>query len=193
MNEVISLVPSVHTAQPAAISLAPQINDAHKACLAAESSALPHAIRCGELLNLARDTVPDRKWLAWLADHCPSIHQTTANEYQRLAKHSKMFKGTALSIRAALKQIPKGPPRVSRRGAAEGASVGKSDRERKSACDVRTENAHANHANAHATIEAALQPLDVDELFDALKGTWEIVKLKALAKRLASYTNEVSQ
>ncbi len=72
-------------------------------------SALPHAIACGEALNDAQAIVEEGQWLKWLKANCPAVHQTTANDYMRLAKHKALIKGTALSIRQALSQLPKRP------------------------------------------------------------------------------------
>ena len=52
----------------------------------AEKSALPHAIKCGELLNLAKENVKAEKmkWGEWLKVNCPDIAQEKADARQSL-------------------------------------------------------------------------------------------------------------
>jgi hypothetical protein len=161
---------------PAQPSLSQQINDAHKACIAASTAALAHAFRCGELLVLAKENAKaaKRSWLGWLKENCPDIHQTTASAYMRIAEHRDAIeatieteaeenKHTALSVRGALKQIPtKGT-----RGAKTGQGV------------VATKK--------NVTIEAALKPMEPDEVFTALKARYDPDQLKALTTLLVRH------
>ena len=59
---------------------------AHEAAVAAGSSALAHARDAGELLTRAKAAVPHGAWLPWLAQHCPSIPERTAQAYMRIAR-----------------------------------------------------------------------------------------------------------
>ena len=92
-----------------AASFIDPINAAYREVVKAESGALPHAIKCGEFLNLAQENLKaDKggKWLDWLKANCPDIPQTTASLYMRLAKNKAMV-GKAPSIRKAQELLPK--------------------------------------------------------------------------------------
>ena len=95
-----------------AASFVDPINAQYREVVKAEKSALPHAIKCGELLNLAKENVKAEKmkWGEWLKVNCPDIAQETASLYTRLAEHkSKVSK--AKSIREARELLPKAKPR----------------------------------------------------------------------------------
>ena len=92
-----------------AASFVDPINTAYREVVKAESGALPHAIKCGEFLNLAKENLKaDKggKWLDWLKANCPDIPQTTASLYMRLAEN-KAKVSKAPSIREAQKLLPK--------------------------------------------------------------------------------------
>src|SRR6516165_12319836 len=95
-----------------AASFVDPINAEYREVVKAEKAALPHAIKCGELLNLAKENVKEEKmkWGEWLKVNCPDIAQETASLYMRLAEHkSKVSK--AKSIREARELLPKAKPR----------------------------------------------------------------------------------
>jgi hypothetical protein len=95
-----------------AASFVDPINAEYREVVKAEKSALPHAIKCGELLNLAKENVKSEKmkWGEWLKVNCPDIAQETASLYMRLAEHkSKVSK--AKSIREARELLPRAKPR----------------------------------------------------------------------------------
>ena len=56
-----------------AASFVDPINAEYREVVKAEKSALPHAIKCGELLNLAKENVKAEKmkWGEWLKVNCP--------------------------------------------------------------------------------------------------------------------------
>ena len=96
-----------------AASFIDQIKASYQEVVKAESGALPHAIRCGEFLNLAQENLKAEKggkWLDWLDTNCKEIAQETASLYMRLAKH-KAKVGKAKSIAEARKLLPKAQPR----------------------------------------------------------------------------------
>jgi len=105
--------------------LADQINAAHQEVLKAfGKSTIEHAIKAGELLNIAKENVKATKgkWSDWLAENCPDIPQRTVNVYRQLAENKDRFKnwqraansmGDDLSIRGALNGVP--PPTIRRR------------------------------------------------------------------------------
>jgi hypothetical protein len=93
-----------------AASFIDQIKAEYREVAKAESSALPHAIKCGEFLRLAKENLRAEKggkWLDWLKTNCPEIAQTTASLYMRLAEHKKKVEKAA-SIREAQGLLPKG-------------------------------------------------------------------------------------
>src|SRR6516165_511039 len=95
-----------------AASFVDPINAEYREVVKAEKSALPHAIKCGELLNLAKENVKAEKmkWGEWLKVNCPDIAQETASLYTRLAEHKSKV-SRAKSIREARELLPKAKPR----------------------------------------------------------------------------------
>src|SRR5215471_12708415 len=95
-----------------AASFVDEINTTYREVVKAERAALPHAIKCGELLNLAKENVKAEKmkWGEWLKVNCPDIAQETASLYMRLAEH-KTKVSKAKSIREARELLPKAKPR----------------------------------------------------------------------------------
>lgn len=69
------------------------INDAYREIMKAESGALPHALRCGDYLNRAKESVKSerrQKRSEWLNLNCPDISQETASVYMRLDEHKDL-------------------------------------------------------------------------------------------------------
>jgi hypothetical protein len=101
-----------------AASFVDAINTTYHEVVKAERAALPHAIKCGELLNLAKENVKAEKmkWGEWLKVNCPDIAQETASLYMRLAKHKKLV-SKAKSIREARDLFAKATASWSRTGA----------------------------------------------------------------------------
>jgi hypothetical protein len=95
-----------------AASFVDPINAEYREVVKAEKAALPHAIKCGEFLNLAKENVKAEKmkWGEWLKVNCPEIAQETASLYMRLAEHKKLV-AKAKSIREARELLPKKEPR----------------------------------------------------------------------------------
>jgi hypothetical protein len=92
-----------------AASFIDQIKAAYREVVKAETSALPHAIKCGEFLNLAKENLKAERggnWLDWLGLNCPEIAQETASLYMRLAKHKSEVR-KAKSINEARDLLPK--------------------------------------------------------------------------------------
>jgi hypothetical protein len=96
-----------------AASFIDQIKASYQEVVKAESGALPHAIRCGEFLTLAKENLKAEKggkWLDWLDTNCKEIARETASLYMRLAEHKAKL-GKARSIAEARKLLPKAKPR----------------------------------------------------------------------------------
>lgn len=75
--------------------LAARIVAEHKAVRAAMKSTLEHALACGTLLIEAKAKLAHGRWLPWLAEHCASLSERTAQVYISLAKNGA-------AIRAAI-------------------------------------------------------------------------------------------
>ena len=87
-----------------------QIKAEYREVVKAESGALPHAIKCGEFLNLAKENLKAEKggkWSEWRETNCSEISQETASLYMRLAENKKLVMGKAKSIREANEIIRK--------------------------------------------------------------------------------------
>src|SRR6516165_12556678 len=101
------------TTQSSASAFIEQIKTEYRAVVEAEKSALPHAIKCGEFLKLAKENLKAERggnWSDWLSVNCPEIAQETASLYMRLAEHKSKV-GKAKSIREARELLPKAKPR----------------------------------------------------------------------------------
>ena len=159
-----------------AASFVDPINAEYREVVKAEKAALPHAIKCGELLNLAKENVKAEKmkWGEWLKVNCPDIAQETASLYMRLAEH-KAKVGKAKSIREARELLPKKEPRGATKepkpddaGEPAGSFEPKSDNE--------------------PTFEDELEALAPDEVCTKLIETWDDDdKLAQLAKLIGDY------
>ncbi len=125
-----------------ALSLVPQIKDAHDKAESYQRSgykqALEHAIAAGEALNLAKEAVGHGGWSTWREQNLPTIKQTTASLYMRLAEHKEMFAQKQisnsvanlsaegkLSLRAAAALLPKRPQTAEQIAAAKARKAAK--------------------------------------------------------------------
>jgi len=186
-----------------ALTFAEQINAAHQEHVKFAKGTLDHGIKAGELLILAKETVDAEnggkrgKWEDWLNDHCPDIPETTARIYMRLAKGkdyirkqqrvvaSLAAKGK-LSIRAALKLIPKTQKELDR------AVKAKATREEKKA-DKEAAAGTKSASRSSIAIEDLLPDLAPDELFTAVTATWEDDQVAKLALLLAEHMRSLKQ
>ena len=103
-------------AEAARAELVDLVAEIRAECDAAEAdyrSAVQHAMRAGELLTQAKDTLPHGAWLPWLRDNF-ELSQQTASEYMRLFSNYGTSRNLPPSINAALKQIAKPPKTQSR-------------------------------------------------------------------------------
>jgi hypothetical protein len=150
-----------------AASYVDQINTEYHEVVKAEKVALPHAIKCGELLNLAKENVKAEKmkWGEWIKVNCPDIAQETASLYMRLAEHKKLV-AKAKSIREARDLLPKKEPR----GATKEPEP-----------DVEEPDFEQQ---PDQSLEDELQVLAPDELCRMLVETWDDDQLAQLAKMI---------
>ena len=155
----------------------------------AEKSALPHAIKCGELLNLAKENVKAEKmkWGEWLKVNCPDIAQETASLYTRLAEHkSKVSK--AKSIREARELLPKAKPRGREREPEISNAVTNSTDPAVVLQATDAGEIIANIADDTDKLEeVAKVKLSPDKVCDALTKAWTAEQLHDLAKRVNTY------
>lgn len=86
-------------------ALAADIRREHEAAERAFANAVEHAIRCGQLLNEAKQELPHGGWLPWLDDHFPASRRT-AQGYMRLARRAEDAQALAhLGIEGALRML----------------------------------------------------------------------------------------
>jgi hypothetical protein len=164
-----------------AASFVDQINAEYREVVKAESSALPHAINCGNFLKLAKENLKadnGGKWLEWLKINCPNISQETASLYMRLAEH-KAKVAKASSIREAQKLLPKKAPR--------GSSPSTNQASTQAAVDPP-----ATSEPSTRTFEDQVEAFDANEVLDMLVKGWhhDDDKLKELAKLIDEYLKE---
>jgi hypothetical protein len=117
-----------------ALTLIPQIKEAHEKVENSQQTsynqALEYAIKAGDLLTLAKETVGPGGWAKWREQNLRQIPQTTASLYMRLAKHKDLFKENKisnsvadlrshgkLSLRAAAACLPKRPQTLPQKAA----------------------------------------------------------------------------
>jgi hypothetical protein len=172
-------------------SLVPQILTAHDEYINSSKGTLEFAFKAGELLNLAKETIKADnggkrgKWGDWLKEHCAKIPQSTANIYMRLADGAdairkqqravaKLASEDKLSIRAALKLIPKTPEQIERANAAA------AKRQAKKAEQAKQQRSQAINV---------LFDLAPDELFYAVRDVWDNEKLGQLTALLKDHLN----
>jgi len=139
----------------------------------ATKGSLAHAIEAGELLNSAKDALPKKgEWLRWLGHNLPTIPQTTASLYKRLAENKNVIDqqrvanaidAGGLSIRAAAKFIPQSATATA-------------------AAEKRKATLAATKAVAtEKQIEELLRDLAIDEVYTALRNTYDVGYLLQLA------------
>jgi hypothetical protein len=148
----------------------------------AEQNALPHAIKCGELLilaqeNLAQDNsgknkIEKVKWLDWLRANCPEIAQETASLYMRLAKNKDKL-GKAKSIRHARELLPKTTTRA--------------PQPKSNAID---EPLPPTKEDKKLKMEEELKVVAPDEMCEWLVETWEDDDLALLAKLIGDHLQQ---
>ena len=177
-----------------AASFVDPINAEYREVVKAEKSALPHAIKCGELLNLAKENVKAEKmkWGEWLKVNCPDIAQETASLYMRLAEHrAKVSK--ARSIREARELLPKAKPRGREREPEISNAVTNST---DPAVVLQATDAGEIIANIQddadklaEVAKASIVKLAPDKVCDALIKVWTDDQLRDLIKRVNVYLN----
>jgi hypothetical protein len=160
----------------------------------AEKSALPHAIKCGELLNLAKENVKAEKmkWGEWLKVNCPDIAQETASLYMRLAEH-KAKVSKAKSIREARELLPKAKSRGRDNGQEPEISNGVTNSTDPAVVLQATDageiiaNIKDDADKLEEVAKASIVKLTPDKVCDVLTKAWSAEQLHDLAKRVSAY------
>ena len=158
------------------------INDAYREIIKAESGALPHALRCGDYLNRAKESVKTerrQKWSEWLNLNCPDISQETASVYMRLDEHKDLVqKRKAKTI-------------------AEAREIIRAERNRTRATPPRSADADKpaggfdpSAAKSPMVEDHRLADLGADELCTMLKAQWSDDDLRQLAKLITEHLAE---
>ena len=164
---------------PSAASFIDQIKAEYREVLKAESGALPHAIKCGEYLNLAQENLKVEKggkWSDWRETNCSEISQETASLYMRLAKNKKLVMGKAKSIREAneivrkAKARPRTPPPQPDTNEPGGGFV---------------------HEKPAPKLEDELETLAPDEVCNMLVESWDNDQLRRLTHLLNEHLKRV--
>ena len=181
------------TTQSSASAFIEQIKTEYRAVVEAEKSALPHAIKCGEFLKLAKENLKAERggnWSDWLSVNCPEIAQETASLYMRLAEHKKLV-SKAKSIREARELLPKAQPRGREREPEISNAVTNST---DPAVVLQATDAGEIIANIEDDADkleevarASIVKLSPDKVCDVLTRAWTAEQLHDLAKRVNTY------
>jgi len=180
------------TTPSSASSFIEQIKTEYRAVVEAEKSALPHAIKCGEFLKLAKENLKAERggnWSDWLGVNCPEIAQETASLYMRLAEH-KAKVGKAKSIREARDLLPKAKPRGREEPEISNGVTNSTD----PAVVLQATDAGEIIANIQddtdkleEVAKASIVKLSPDKVCDVLTKAWTADQLNDLIKRVNAY------
>jgi hypothetical protein len=185
------------TTQSSASAFIEQIKTEYRAVADAEKSALPHAIKCGEFLKLAKENLKAERggnWSDWLGVNCPEIAQETASLYMRLAEH-KAKVGKAKSIREARDLLPKAKRRGNRNGNQQtpGISNGVTNSTDPAVVLQPTDageiiaNIQDDADKLEEAAKASIVKLAPEKVCDVLISQWEDSDLRELAKRINAH------
>lgn len=95
---------------PSLRELEETIRREHEACSRSARTTLEHAVKAGEaLLEVRRLTMPNRAWIAWLAENFPK-DRSQAYAYMRIAYHQGLIPAGA-TIKQA-EELAKGLPSI---------------------------------------------------------------------------------
>jgi hypothetical protein len=154
------------------------INDEYREVIKAESGALPHALKCGDYLNRAKESVKSekrQKWSEWLKANC-EISQETASVYMRLDEFKDLIqKKKAKTIAEAREIIREHRQRTREKPAKPDADkpAGGFD--------------PSNDKSSVAVQNHQLADLGADELCTMLASSWEDDELRKLAKLITDH------
>jgi hypothetical protein len=143
------------------LSYVPQILSEHKAATDSSQNSYEHAVKCGELLNAAKQAV-GKGWTEYCDKHLRHIPQTTRSLYMRLAKPdnqakineritelAKLGEEGRLSIRSAAKLLP-------------------STRTGKTQAEKDAEKANRVKATVETHVEEYISKMDADALAELI-------------------------
>ena len=165
----------------------------------AEKSALPHAIKCGEYLKLAKENLKAERggnWSDWLGINCPEIAQETASLYMRLAEH-KAKVGKAKSIREARELLPKskrrGKPPEPKPEISNGVTNSTDPAVVLQATDADEiiANIQDDSDKLEEIAKASIVKLTPDKVCEVLIEAWDVEQLRDLAKLISARLHTV--
>jgi hypothetical protein len=163
-------------------SLARLINIEQDKIITADRKNLERAFAAGEMLIAAKDKVKHKEWYPWLEANCPKVSKETANLYMRLAKNetkieeackAKSVDVTDLTINEARQLIAK--PKPEGKGK-KGDSQQRDD-------DLPPED----ESDGGEPLTTTINNIGPDELFIALKDSWESDDLEKLLNLIAGH------
>lgn len=148
----MTLVP-VEQRQTSLARLASEVNREHAAALDAATTALEHAIRCGELLLEIRGQTQSG-WTRWLEDNFDGS-VTTAQAYVRLAREKDQLLQAGITTLDAARELLAGPPRPNGNWYSDDL---RDEARRLSAQGLRNTRIAAELGVAHKTVRRWLDP-----------------------------------
>jgi len=167
---------------PSAASFIDQIKAEYREVVKSESSALPHAIKCGEFLKLAKENLKTEKggkWSDWRETNCSEISQETASLYMRLAENKKLIMGKAKSIREADEIVRKAKAKTRTTTATKQA-------------DANEPGGGFVHEKPAPKLEDELETLAPDEVCKMLVASWDDDQLRRLTNLLDDHLKRVA-
>jgi hypothetical protein len=171
--------------QSSAAAFVDLINDEYREVIKAESGALPHALKCGDYLNRAKESVKSekrQKWSEWLKANC-EISQETASVYMRLDEFKDLIQKKKAKTIAEAREIIREHRQRTREKSAE-----KRDDADKPAGGFDP----SNDKPGPAIQNHQLADLGADELSTMLIAQWEDDALRELAKRINDHLTKKS-
>jgi hypothetical protein len=165
-------------AMSSAASFVDLINTEYREIIKAESGALPHALKCGDYLNRAKESVKaekKQKWSEWLELNCPDISQETASVYMRLDEFKDLIQKKKARTIAEAREIIRKERERTRTPPAKKPDTGEPAGGFDPSNDKPSSVAIENHQ---------LADLGADELYTMLVAHWEDDALRELAKRI---------
>lgn len=161
-------------------SFVSQIKAANEALKAAHANKLSCALRLGEVLNLAKETVTRGKkksglWAPWLELHCSEISHRTANIYMKLAENKNLLE--EYSQHAANIGVEKD---LSIRGALEAVNKALGNDTKKAATKTTTKSEAEQDDDPEDDDAQALAGLDVEAVLRGMEECWDAQQRKRL-------------
>jgi hypothetical protein len=160
------------------------INDEYREIIKAEGGVLPHALKCGDYLNRAKESVKSekrQKWGEWLKLNCPDISQETASVYMRLDEFKDLIQKKKAKTIAEAREIIR-----------EHRQRNRQPKQLDADKPAGGFDPAAPKVSTAAVENHQLADLGADELCTLLIGSWEDDDLRELAKRITDHLTKKS-